>query len=327
MASIATTAPIRCSVIDRVMSRSSAGSMCTIDSSRIRSGHRIITMTVPSAISLNRPLAKLAAACLPNRRLKPEAGEILDSFGLSGSPENTSLCWIMLPAMAANASSASGRPMAPISMYSRLFASPSSPAPSTGSIQDFAIRLRSGSMMLVPIEPEKVDIASVAAAITNQVLSSWLLTTSPFSTAWSRRFCVGSSVLSDVSLSSAIDRPSLQRQHLVHDAAEILQEGSHHRRQHQGEDQEACENRERHADEIDLHLRHQPRQHAEPEVEDEAEHQKRRGELQAELEGGGKGAGGERGDIAGRNRLAGREDLVAVVEGGDEEVVAVGRKQ
>src|ERR1700757_2537096 len=180
-------------------------------------------------------------------------------------------------------------------------------------------------MILPPIEPEKVDMASVAAAITNQVLSSWLLTTSPFSTAWSSRFCVGSSVLSDVSLSSAINCPSLQRQHLVDHAIEIRKESSHHRRQHEGEDQESRENRQRHGDEIDLHLRHQPRQHAEPDVEDEAEHQERRGELQAELEGGGKGLGGERGDVAGRNHLARREDLVAVVEGRDEQMMAVGR--
>jgi len=33
---------------------------------------------------------------------------------------------------------------------------------------------------------------------------------------------------------------------------------------------------ERHTDEIDLHRRHQPRQHAQPDVEDEAEHQERR---------------------------------------------------
>src|SRR5581483_846124 len=198
------------------------------------SGHRIMTMTVPSAISLNRPLAKLAAACLPNRRLKPEAGEIFESFGLSGSPENTRRCWIMLPPMAAKAISASGMPSAPISTYPRLLASATSAGPSTGIVADLASRLRNGSMILLPIEPEKVDIASVAAAITNQVLSSWLLTTSPFSTACSSRFCVGSSVLSDVSLSSAITaparRPSLQRQHLVDHAVEIGDERPHHRR-------------------------------------------------------------------------------------------------
>src|SRR5216684_6862806 len=92
-----------------------------------------------------------------------------------------------------------------------------------------------------PIDPENVDSTSVPPAITNQVLTSWLLATSPRACASSRRFCVGSSVLS--SLSSAIAAPWLlllfQRCQLVHDAGEVVEIGSHHRGQNEGEDQEA----------------------------------------------------------------------------------------
>src|SRR6266550_1225098 len=167
----------------------------------------------------------------------------------------------------------------------------------------------------------------MSPAITNQVLSSWLLTTSPRSSASSRRFCVGSSVLSEVSFSSAIDRyppfatfqALFERRHVVHHADEVVEEGSHHRREHGGENQEACEDRQRRADEIDLHLRHQPRQHAKPDIEDQAEYQEGRRELQADLEGGGEGARGERGDIAACHRLARRKDRVAVVQRRDDE--------
>src|ERR1700736_6520758 len=182
-------------------------------------------------------------------------------------------------------------------------------------------------MMPPPIDPENVDNTSVAPAITNQVLISWLLATSPRSWASSRRFCVGSSVLSDASFSSAMVRLSPQRYQVVHDADEIIQERSHHRGDDEREDQEAGQDRERHADEIDLHLRHQPRQYAKPDIEHQAEHQKRRRKLHADLERGGESAGGERGDIAAWHHLAGRKDRVAVVERGDDEVMAVGRKQ
>jgi hypothetical protein len=57
--------------------------------------------------------------------------------------------------------------------------------------------------MPLPIELEKVVSSSVAPAMMNQVLTSWLFATSPFSSASSRRFWVGSYVRS-VS-SSAID--------------------------------------------------------------------------------------------------------------------------
>ena len=62
----------------------------------------------------------------------------------------------------------------------------------------------------------------------------------------------------------------------MHDAGEVIEEGSHHGGDDERQNQETRENRKRYADEINLHLRHQPRQHAEPDIEHEAENQKRR---------------------------------------------------
>ena len=50
--------------------------------------------------------------------------------------------------------------------------------------------------------PENAISTSVAPAMMNQVLTSWLLTTSPRLSASSRRFCVGSSVFSVLSVSA-----------------------------------------------------------------------------------------------------------------------------
>src|SRR5665213_2136734 len=191
-----------------VTSKIEAGSIRTIDSRRWRSGHSTAAITAPSATSLKMPLAKFAAACLPKIRVAPAAGEILLSFGLSDSPDHTNRCCTMLPAIVASASINSGTPIAPITMYSSLCASASRAGPSTRNIHDLAIRLRSGISIPPPIDPENVDSTRVAPAIMNQVLTSWLLATSPRSWASSRRFWVGSSVLSDVSFSSAIDRLS-----------------------------------------------------------------------------------------------------------------------
>src|ERR1700722_15744505 len=328
-ASIATTAPSSFSVRLVVTPNSADGSKRSIDSSRSRSGHRIAIITAPSAITLNRPLAKFAAACLPKIRLAPAAGETLLNFGFSDSPDHTRRCCTMLPAIAASASIKSGTPSVAISIYSSDCASSSRPGPSAWIIQELAIRLRSGIRIPPPIEPENVDNVRVAPAITNQVLISWLLATSPRSWASSRRFCVGSCVLSAVSFSSAMASSGfrLNRYQLMHDADEIIQVSAHHRRQHQAEDQEAGEDRERHADEIDLHLRDQPYQHATPDIEDQAEHQEWRRKLHADLERGGKGAGGRRCAIAARQRLIRRKHRVAVAERGDHQMVAVGCKQ
>ena len=51
--------------------------------------------------------------------------------------------------------------------------------------------------------------------------------------------------------------------------------------------EETAEDRQRHADEENLHLRHQPRQDAKPEIEQQAEHQERRRKLHADTERAG----------------------------------------
>ena len=112
-ASIATTAPISCSVRLVVTPRIAEGSNRRNNSRRSRSGQSTAIMTAPSASSLNRPLAKLASACLPKMRLNPAPGDTLLNFGVSDSADHTSRCWIMLPAIAAMASISSGTPMAP----------------------------------------------------------------------------------------------------------------------------------------------------------------------------------------------------------------------
>src|SRR5580698_1252856 len=251
---MATTAPIRCSVKLMMTPSKADGSNRSIDSRRCRSGHRIAVITEPSAISLNRPLAKLAIACLPKMRLAPSIGEILESLGVRDWADHTSRCCSMLPAIAVITSIRIGRPSAANSAYSRFCISNSSPGPSTRIIQELAMRFFSGVWMS-PMEPEKFEITRVAPAIMNQVLTSWLLATSPRSSASSRRFWVGSSVRSPPSSSSAIARPlSLQRNEVVHDGDEVVEEGPHHRRDHDGKDQEPRQDRQRYAHEIDLHL-------------------------------------------------------------------------
>src|SRR5450755_1717538 len=241
-ASIATTSPIRWTVRLVVTPRIAEGSNASIDSRRCRSGHRIALITAPSAITLNRPLRKFAAACLPNTRLAPAPGEILLNFGFSDSADHTSRCCTMLPAAAAIISIRNGTPRAARTAYPRLCASAIRPGPSAWIIQELAIRLRSGIRIPASIDPEKVDSTSVPPAITNQVLISWLLATSPRSWASSRRFCVGSSVFS-LESSAIASGLSVQRYQVVHDADEVVEEGSHHRREHHREDQEAGHNR------------------------------------------------------------------------------------
>ena len=85
---------------------------------------------------------------------------------------------------------------------SSFFTSNISAPPSTRMLWALASRSRSDTCM-VTIEPENAESASVAPAMMNQVLTSWLLTTSPRSCASSRRFWVGSSVFSERSVSSA----------------------------------------------------------------------------------------------------------------------------
>ncbi|MGY4429281.1 hypothetical protein ACVWWO_001758 [Bradyrhizobium sp. F1.13.1] len=151
-------------------------------------------MTAPSTISLPRPLRKFAAACLPKMRLRPSAGDSLLNLGLRDSADQTRRCCSTLPAIAASTSISSGTPTAASTATSICCIRASSALPSVLIIQELASRLRIGANSPLPTDPEKLETTSVAPAIMNQVLISWLLATSPRSSASSRRFCVGSSV-------------------------------------------------------------------------------------------------------------------------------------
>ena len=87
---MATTAPSSLSASDCASGSTAAESARSSAMMRPRSGHISAVSTEPTSTSLTRPLAKLASACLENSRLKPAAGEILDSLGASTSSDQTS---------------------------------------------------------------------------------------------------------------------------------------------------------------------------------------------------------------------------------------------
>ncbi len=171
-------------------------------SSLCRSGQNTIAITAPTAMTLNSPFNRLAQACLPKSLFAPASGEILFSFGIKLSALNTSRCCTTLPEIAAIISTSIGIPRATISACSMCLSNSKSEVPSVRMLCALASRSRSETLML-PNEPENAESASVAPAMMNQVLTSWLLTTSPRSSASSRRFWVGSSVFSERSVSSA----------------------------------------------------------------------------------------------------------------------------
>ncbi len=197
-ASIATTAPSNCSVrlvVTPMIDETDRTAPSRRDDAAPATAPAI--MTAPSAITLNRPLAKFATACLPNIRLKPAPGDTLLNFGFSDSADHTSRCWIMLPAIAASASIRNGTPSAASSGIAEALA----PAPAGRAVgpdhPGIGDQIAQRHQDAAADRSGNDDSTSVAPAITNQVLTSWLLATSPFSCASSRRFCVGSSVLSD----------------------------------------------------------------------------------------------------------------------------------
>src|SRR5947199_10394367 len=114
------------------------------------------------------------------------------------------------------------------------------------------MRPRSVVVMPMPIVPEKPISSSVPPAITNQVLTSWLLITSPRSSASSRRFWVGSSDRSVSSRSSAMwlyrNAVSPIRGKLAQHALDGTKERAHHRADNEQKDQKAGQDRERQAD-------------------------------------------------------------------------------
>src|SRR4051812_41567561 len=122
------------------------------------------------------------------------------------------------------------------------------------------------SVVVTPpiMSPENPIRIRVAQAITNQVLTSWLLATSPRSSASSSRFWVGSSERSVSSWPSAMgpqdSNPLCVRRKFAQHGFDRAEEQRHHRADDQEQDQKTNQDRYREADEEHLHLRHQPRQ-------------------------------------------------------------------
>ena len=173
---------------------------------RLMSGCSVNQRTALTTVSLISPLAKLTSASLENSRLNPSMGLILDSFGLIGSTESTGMCWTRLPATPKARSTNSGT-----SAVRRIEpASPEKKAPNalppTSYWSAFAIsslRLSvSAPLEGMAMRPKRRP----EAASMNQVVTSWLLTTSPFLRASSSFFCEGSSVFEDFSGASSLMR-------------------------------------------------------------------------------------------------------------------------
>ena len=62
---------------------------------------------------LEQALGEIRQRLLAEHPLEPAPGDTLLNFGFSDSADQTSRCWIMLPAIAAIASISSGTPSAP----------------------------------------------------------------------------------------------------------------------------------------------------------------------------------------------------------------------
>ena len=71
----------------------------------------------------------------------------------------------------------------------------------------------------------------------------------------------------------------------------------------------AAEDRHRQTDEEHLHLRHQARENAEPDIEEKAEHEKRRRKLDADAKRDRHVVRHQRGDVAERQGLPGLNRL------------------
>src|SRR3569623_2386922 len=171
--------------------------------------------------------------------------------------------------------------------------------------------------------PENDSSTRVAQAMMNQVLTSWLLTTLPRSSASSNRFWEGSSVLSSRSASSDMRYPLLARRKFEKHVLDVAGERAHHGGDHQSQQEEADQDRQRQTDEEHLHLRHQTRQYAEAEIEDQSEHQERRRQLDADLERRRDHIGDVLDNVAREGNLTRREDHIAVDERHAHQVVQI----
>ena len=246
---------------------------------RSRSGHSSAVSTAPTTTSLTRPLAKLASACFENSRLKPASGEIFDSFGVSASNDQTSRCWIRLPASAASISSRNGTATAAEQSRGRSSANSARQrravdADVCANWRSGRAASRSGSSPIAAGERDQhqrragdhepgIDLLALDHVAALERLVQPLLC---------RVFCLSRYRL--------VRRPcaaSGVRRELREHAFDVADEGRPSSRRSPATAAGQPEHdRQRQADEEHLHLRHQPRQHAEPEIEQQAEHQKRR---------------------------------------------------
>src|SRR5215204_5534553 len=172
-----------------------------------------------------------------------------------------------LPAIEAIRMSSKGSPTAAAAASAKRDARSNSTGPSAGMRPASASRRRSMVVRLWAAPWAKRKKPSVPAPRTNQVLSSWLLATSPRSSAWSSVFSVGSKERSPLSSSAMV----LSLDEHVQAGLEIAEPGGHHRRDHEGEEKKAEKDRRRQRDEEHLHLRHQLREDGEARVEDDPE--------------------------------------------------------
>ena len=155
-------------------------------------------MTAPITASLTRPLTKLASACFENSRLKPASGEILRELRLQrfGRPHQAMLDHVAGDRREHQQQRTGGRSRRSPRCRACSATRDEAAAVDADLRSELAISPRNVVVRPPLIEPENASASASPPAITNQVLTSWLLTTSPRSSASSSRFCVGSSVRS-----------------------------------------------------------------------------------------------------------------------------------
>src|SRR5512146_3510671 len=108
-----------------------------------------------------------------------------------------------------------------------------------------------------------------------KVVTSCDLTMSPCFSASSSLLCVGSSVRWESSRSSAMSAHEASHFRRV-----VVEEDRHQRSQEQHHHEEACKDVDRLGDEENLDLRHEAAQHADGDIDREAEDEERRREFQ-----------------------------------------------
>src|SRR4051812_33269195 len=197
-------------------------------------------------------------------RLRPFMGESLERSGLMRSVEKPGLCCSTWPATAATIIRPTAGPATanrPQTARPKICAAPpESIAISSGRSRKTRKCERNTRAAPAPA----ARMASVPPESTMKVDSSVLLTTSPFLCASSSRLCVGSSVRCESSRSSAM--ASGEQRHL---AREEIQEGAHHDADQQRQQHEADQDVDRHGQEEALQLRHQARDHAQRDIDQE----------------------------------------------------------